>query len=109
MKILVTRTDRLGDVLLATPVLKRIREFYPEAKLSFLVQKAWMPVLQYGEEVELIAYDPQESAVALGERLKKEKFDSVVILRDEKKVTQAVFRAGIPNRVGPYSSLRSFF
>ncbi len=62
LRILVTRTDRLGDVILATPVLKELRRLYPEAKLSFLVQKAWTPILQLGPDVELIEYDPSMSA-----------------------------------------------
>ena len=108
-RILVTRTDRLGDVMLATPVLRELRQAYPFAQISFLVQKQWMPVLQYGEAISLIAYDPKESIENLAERLRKENFQRVIVLRDEKLVTRAVKKAKIPERVGPYSSLRSFF
>jgi ADP-heptose:LPS heptosyltransferase len=106
-RILVTRTDRLGDVLLATPVLKRLREFYPHARLSFLVREEWMPVLQYGPEVELIAYRPGVSVKELARVLKEKRFDVAVVLRDEAIVSRAVREAGIPVRVGPYSTLRS--
>ena len=106
-KILVTRTDKLGDVLLATPVLKKIREAYPQAKLSFLVQKAWMPLLQFGDEVELIEYQPQMTEKELTRLLKSKRFDVAIVIRDEKKVTWAVKAAKIPVRVGPYSTVRS--
>ena len=106
MKILVTRTDRLGDVLLATPVLKQLKETYPQAEITFLVQKLWMDVLQYAD-VRLMEYAP--NAPDLVERLKKEKFDFAVVLRDEKPVSLAIKKAGIPYRIGPYSTLRSFF
>jgi heptosyltransferase-3 len=111
-RILVTRTDRLGDVLLATPVLRRIREFYPQAQVSFLVQKQWMSILPSeatGQGVELIEYDPKIPGNELTALLKSKKFDAAILLRDEKKITKAVRRAKIPVRVGPYSSLRSFF
>jgi ADP-heptose:LPS heptosyltransferase len=108
-RILVTRTDRLGDVMLATPVLKALKKSHPLAEISFLVQKQWMPVLQYGSQIGLLAYDPKESAKILAERLRKENFQRVIVLRDEKTVTKAVRLAKIPERVGPYSSLRSFF
>ena len=104
--ILVSRTDRLGDVLLATPVLARLRQFYPKAKISFLVKKAWVPILQFGSEIQIIECDPLES---LSERLKEKKFDVAIVLRDEKEVSKAVHEARIPYRVGPYSSLHSFF
>ncbi|MBS1960164.1 MAG: glycosyltransferase family 9 protein [Bdellovibrionales bacterium] len=106
-KILVTRTDRLGDVLLATPVLKKIREFYPHAKLSFLVREEWMPILQYGDEVDLIAYRPNMNVKELAATLSERNFDVAIVLRDEAVVSQAVKRAEIPVRVGPYSTLRS--
>ena len=106
-KILVTRTDRLGDVLLATPVLKKIREFYPHVKLSFLVREEWMPVLQYGDEVNLIAYRPNMSVKELAAILSEHNFDVAIVLRDEAVVSQAIKKAEIPVRVGPYSTLRS--
>jgi ADP-heptose:LPS heptosyltransferase len=99
----------LGDVMLATPVLRRIRELHPEAHLCFLVQKAWMPVLQLGSEVELIPFDPSESLERLSERLKQHHFQIAYVLRDESLVSRAVKKAQIPVRVGPYSTLRSFF
>jgi heptosyltransferase-3 len=111
-RILVTRTDRLGDVLLATPVLSRIVEFYPQAQVSFLVQKPWLSILPSeltGQAVELIEYDPKSPGNELTALLKSKNFDVAIVLRDEKKITKAVRRAKIPVRVGPYSSLRSFF
>ena len=107
MKVLVTRTDRLGDVLLATPVLKRILEVTPQAQVTFLVQKQWMPVLQFGDRVQLMEYRHDENVKDLSARLEREKFDAAVVIRDEKKISQAVFQAGIPTRVGPISTLRS--
>ena len=109
MRVLVSRTDRLGDVLLATPALRKLRELQPSAKIHFLVQRSWMPVLAYGSEVQLIPYDPGLEASALVARLKEYQFDVAYILRDEPKVSEAIRDARIPVRIGPYSSLRSFF
>jgi ADP-heptose:LPS heptosyltransferase len=108
MRILVTRTDRLGDVILATPVLRMLRTLRPEARISFLVRKSWMPVLAYGPEVELIPYDPDCGVEDLERELSSRKFDVAYVLKDESKVTRAVKKAGIPIRVGPLSSFRSW-
>ena len=35
--ILIVRTDRIGDVVLTTPVIKALREAYTHAKISILV------------------------------------------------------------------------
>ncbi len=109
LRILVTRTDRLGDVILATPVLKALKIKFPSAKISFLVQKAWMPVLQYHSEIELIPYAPNMSDDALFELLHSQSFDRVYVLRDEPQLTRVVKKLKIPERIGPYSTLRSFF
>jgi heptosyltransferase-3 len=109
MRILVTRTDRLGDVILATPVLRHLRETRPGAEIHFLVRKEWMPVLAYGDAVKRVEFDPFESAGRLAERLRQTGFDEAYVLKDEALVSKAVMKAGIPFRAGPYSSFRSFF
>lgn len=38
-KILVVQTAFIGDVILATALLEKLHQFYPEAKLDFLVRK----------------------------------------------------------------------
>ncbi|NDG84428.1 MAG: hypothetical protein EBX52_05235, partial [Proteobacteria bacterium] len=109
MRILVTRTDRLGDVLLATPVLRHLKETRPDAEIHFLVRKEWMPVLAYGDSVRLLEFDPGESPSVLSLRLRRIGFDEAYVLKDDRVVSRAVKKAGIPFRSGPYSSLRSFF
>jgi ADP-heptose:LPS heptosyltransferase len=108
-RILVTRTDRLGDVMLSTPVLRLLKQTHPDAELYFLVQKSWMPVLQYGEAVKLIVYDLNESVDELAAKLRAFQFKRAYVIRDEKKVSWAIWKAKIPERVGPYSTFRSFF
>ena len=38
-RILVTRTDRIGDLVLTTPVFKAMREKFPGARLAALVSR----------------------------------------------------------------------
>ncbi len=109
MNILVTRTDRLGDVLLATPVLKQLCAKLPHAKITFLVQKQWMDVLRYGEKINLMVWDPQEPQDLFLQRLKQKTFDVALVLKDDRAVSWALKKAKIPIRIGPYSTLRSFF
>jgi heptosyltransferase-2 len=37
-KILIVQTASIGDVVLATPVVEKLRDFYPDAKIDFLVK-----------------------------------------------------------------------
>ena len=43
MRLLVIRTSAMGDVALTTPVLKGMREQYPEVELLLLTRKTFMP------------------------------------------------------------------
>jgi ADP-heptose:LPS heptosyltransferase len=108
-RILLTRTDRLGDVILATPALRFLTERFPDTEIDFLVRKEWTPVLNYGGLVRTVVFDPAESVSSLSSRLGTRGYDAAFVLRDESLVTTAVRRSGIPFRVGPLSSLRSFF
>jgi len=38
-KILIIQTASIGDVILATPVIEKLHDFYPEAKIDFLLKK----------------------------------------------------------------------
>jgi ADP-heptose:LPS heptosyltransferase len=108
-RILVTRTDRLGDVILATPVLRRVHQLYPDARIDFLVRKEWTPVLRFPAPFRTMVYDPDAPVEETVRMLREEQYDVAFVLRDEPSITRAVSRARIPLRVGPYSSLRSFF
>ena len=39
MKILIIQTAFIGDVILATPMIEKLHQFYPYAKIDFLVRK----------------------------------------------------------------------
>jgi len=38
-KILIIQTAFIGDVILATPIIEKLSEFFPEAKIDFLLRK----------------------------------------------------------------------
>ena len=39
MKFLVVQTAFIGDVILATPIVEKLRAFYPDAQIDFLLRK----------------------------------------------------------------------
>jgi lipopolysaccharide heptosyltransferase II len=57
--ILVIRTAYIGDVVLATPMLRPLKERFPGASLSFLTSRASAPLLEHNPWVdEILAHDP---------------------------------------------------
>lgn len=71
MKFLVIQTAFIGDVVLATPVVEKLRRFYPDADIDFLVRQ--------GNE-KLLAGHPHLRKVLVWEK-KKHKYASLFHLR----------------------------
>ncbi len=106
-RILVARPDRLGDVILSTPVLSALRRAYPEAKLSFLIQKPFFPLFQGMSECDELL-DAGLEPKALRQELRARDFDVAVVLQSKREVSQAIWRAGVRERIGPLSKLHTY-
>ena len=106
-RILVTRADRLGDLVLSTPVLEALRRQFPEA---------WIALLTFQENREAAEGNPFLNEVILYDKKGKEKgwwgqwrmarvlaakhFDLVVHLHATRRMHLLTFLAGIPVRIG---------
>lgn len=53
-KILVIRFSSLGDVILTTPLLKRLKRKYPESEIHFLTKKSFADVLRHDRNISKI-------------------------------------------------------
>jgi len=104
---LISRTDRIGDVVLSTPVIKALREKFPEAYISVMVAPGTKEVVEGNPYIdEVIIYDKElkhkswSRTLKFAGRLKKKKFDLAVILHPGNRVHIIAFLAGIPERIG---------
>jgi lipopolysaccharide heptosyltransferase II len=106
-KILVTRTDRIGDVLLSTPVFKSIKERFPAAKLYAVVLPGTREILEGNPYIDsIIVYDKRGKersflgSLIFALSLRKEKIDCAIHLHPTNRVHVMSFVAGIPVRIG---------
>jgi lipopolysaccharide heptosyltransferase II len=99
-KILIVRLDRIGDVVLSTPVIKALRAAYPDSHIAFLVRPyAADAVIGNPYLDEVITFNKERTfSFAMG--LRKKKFDMAVILHPTERTHWIAFLAGIPIRVG---------
>ena len=105
--ILIIRLDRIGDVLLSTPVFKTVREAYPKSHISVMVRP-------YAEDVvlgnpyidDLIVYDKDGAhkgalaTLVFCQRLRARRFDCAIVLHPSNRSHIVPFLAGIPMRLG---------
>jgi heptosyltransferase-2 len=106
-RIVVTRTDRLGDVVLSTPVIKHLRKLFPDAYIAFMVRPENRGVVSAdGHLNEVIVYDKYglDDGIAgmfrIAGKLKRRRFDISISLHPDARVHLALFLAGIPRRIG---------
>ena len=105
--ILIVRTDRMGDVVLTTPVFKVLRKAYPQSRISVLVQAKNKDLLLGNPYVdELIIYDREGKhssiikCAPLVWELYQKKFDCAIIFHTKMRSNTLCFLAGIPCRIG---------
>ena len=106
-RILVVRTDRIGDVLLTTPVSTALRQAFPQAKISWLVRPYAAPLLEHNPDVDQVLLDKGQSTRDLATMLKREQFDAAIVALPRWRIAWALWRAGVPVRIGPASKLYS--
>lgn len=108
-RILVVRTDRIGDVVLTTPVLRELRRNYPYSYIAVMVSPYAEDIVKGNPYVdEVIVYDKAGGKKNRGgfwsfvARLKKKRFDLAIVLHVKKRTNLITFFADIPKRIGYY-------
>jgi len=106
-RILIVRTDRIGDVLLSTPLIKALRERYPDAYLAMMVSPYAKDIVDGNPYLDkVIIYDKDGKgkswygSIKFALNLKKKRFDLALVLHPTNRVHLITYFAGIPRRVG---------
>jgi heptosyltransferase-3 len=106
MNILIVRTDRVGDVMLTTPISAALKKKFPDSRISWLVRSYTAPLLANNPDIDQVLVDDgQVSSSYLTETLQGEKFDVAITALPRWRSVWSLFRAGIPRRIGPASKL----
>ncbi|MDP2939243.1 MAG: glycosyltransferase family 9 protein [Candidatus Omnitrophota bacterium] len=114
-KILIIRTDRIGDVILTTPVIKAIRQSFPKSFISIMVSPVSKDIVEGNPYLdEVIVYDKKGRDKGIFGlfrfvlSLKKRNFDLSLNLHTKKRINLISFLAGIKQRIGYDNNKFSF-
>lgn len=107
VRILITRADRIGDMVLTTPVFEAVRKKYPGAYLACLTFPENRDIVAGNPFLdEIILYDkkgPQKGFwgnLVFSRFLARRKFDVVVHFHATNRMHLVTRLAGIPVRIG---------
>jgi len=106
-RILVVAPNWIGDALMAQPLLARLREQHPDARLEVLAPEWVAPVARRMPEVDEVITAPfRHGALHLGKRwrlgraLKDRRYAQAIVLPNSWKAALVPFFAHIPVRSG---------
>lgn len=115
-RILISRTDRLGDLILALPFIDTFKNSYPDCKVDVLSSLYASPILENKESINKIVKVQNDQLLTnklyekdLLQRVKKENYKAVIVLFPERHISKLFFKANIPIRIGTAGRFHSVF
>lgn len=104
-KILVIQTASIGDVVLATPVVEKLKEFYPDAKIDFLVKNGTSSLLTSHPKIKRVlvwdkSADKYQHLYQLIAVIRERNYDAVVNLQRFAASGLIATFSGAPIRLG---------
>ena len=105
MKILLIQTAFIGDVILVTPLIHRLKEVYPLAMLDVMVKPQCVGILENNGSInKIICFDKRSQSLntfwKFIQRVKFEKYDISISPHSSFRSGLIPFLAKIPKRIG---------
>lgn len=108
-RVIISRTDSIGDVILTLPICKWIKDQFPTCQIIFLGKKYTVPILKsYRAIDEICVWDDFESLPTVQKlsKLRDLNADTIIHVFPNKEIAALAKKVKIPNRIG--TSHRSF-
>lgn len=112
-RFLIARIDRIGDVVLSTPLPREIKKKYPNSFVAVLVKNYTKDIYLNNLNVDqIITYDNSDNTEKkfwkLVNEIRQYKFTNAFMLLPNEKLNYVFFAAGIKYRVGVGHKLYQF-
>jgi heptosyltransferase-2 len=105
LNILAVRFSSIGDILLATPLLRALRRTHPGARLTVLTKREFVPLLSHNPNVShVIGLAPGGSLLTLAAELRGDRYTHLLDLHDN--LRSRTLRALVPGRWRGYPKHR---
>ncbi len=103
-RILIVRLDRIGDVVLSTPVFHAVRAAYPKSHIAVMVQPHAEDLVKGSPDINEVILYHKDGGVAKNisfiNDLRNKRFDLAIILHPTTRTHALMRLAGIRERVG---------
>lgn len=100
MRILISRTDKIGDVVLSLPVAQTLKAHFPDSEISYLVRQPLVHLVQQQPYIDHVIPYNNRGFMKSVRMLKHERFDIAFLLYPGFSLSLMFFCARIPKRIG---------
>lgn len=108
-KIIISRTDKIGDLVLSIPSFYMVRKMYPEAEITILVKTYSYDIVKSIPYIDRIVKIEDYSRKELLEKIAYFKADTFIALYDDEFISKLAKNSRAKTRIGPISKIKSFF
>jgi heptosyltransferase-2 len=109
-RILVRGVNWLGDAVITTPALLRLRERFPDAHITLLTPAKLRDLWLHHPTVnEIVTFEAGEGLLSVSRKLRAGEFDRALVLPNSLRSALEVWLARIPQRVGGARPWRNVF
>lgn len=108
-RIIVSRTDKIGDLVLSIPSFYMIKKMYPQAEIILLVRKYNYDIVKNLPYINRIVKIDDYRQKELIEKIGYFKADVFIALYVDKFILKLVRASKAKIKIGPYSKIGSFF
>jgi heptosyltransferase-2 len=103
-RILIIRTDRIGDVVLSTPIPRELKKTYPDCFIGVLLREYTKDIYANNPHVDQIIIDSEKkdlkSKLQLINEIRSHNFTHAFMLLPTERMNWILFFSGIKNRIG---------
>ncbi|MEO6695365.1 MAG: glycosyltransferase family 9 protein [Ignavibacteria bacterium] len=101
-RVLIVRTDKVGDVVMITPMIREIRNKYPDAFIATLTTPNTSEILYNNPHLDLLLTDElsKKTFRKVIDKIKTQKFTDALLTMPTERAAYQLFFAGIKNRIG---------
>ncbi|MGL4732371.1 MAG: glycosyltransferase family 9 protein [Fusobacteriaceae bacterium] len=108
-KIIVSRTDKIGDLILSIPSFFMLRKMYPKAEITVLVRKYNYEIVKNLSYIDRVVKIDDYTQKELLKKIGYFKADLFIALYSDSFIGKLAKASGAKYRIGPYSKISSFF
>jgi heptosyltransferase-2 len=108
-RIVIRGLNWLGDAVMSTPALRRLREAHPEAFIALLTPAKLADLWTRHPDINAVMqFAARDSVFAIARQLRREQFDTAIVFPNSPRSALETFLARVPRRIGLARPWRNF-